>query len=181
MTKLQSATVEEQLKEMAFIEHFRELTKRTKHLKNGMLTTLSASGRIHSAPMRTFAIEDDYLIWMFASKDSESVKNIILNGDCMLNYADQETFLYVSINAHGEISTSTAEIDRLWKDKYTSWFPYGKTDPNLCMIKLSPERAEYWDNPDNGISQIFSIVKNVLKGEAPTEGENKVLNFGEGK
>lgn len=177
MTRLKSSTIEDQLKEIEFIEKFRELNGRTKHLTNGMLCTQNTLHELHSAPMRTFQVEEDGLIWIFASKQSQSVLNIADVPDCLLNYADEETFLFTAINAHAEISTDQADIDRFWKDKYTNWFPYGKSDPNLCMIKLRPQRAEYWDNPDMTISQIFSIVKNTLKGEAPSEGDNKVLNF----
>ncbi len=70
MTKLTATTVKGQLEEIEFIKKARELSDKIGHIKIAMLTTSDAAGKLESRPMYTFEIEDDGLIWMFASKDS---------------------------------------------------------------------------------------------------------------
>ncbi|WP_374163908.1 pyridoxamine 5'-phosphate oxidase family protein [Arcticibacter sp. MXS-1] len=177
MTKLTSPTVQGQLEEIELIKKNRELSSKVGEIKIAMLTTLGEDGKMQSRPMYTFKIEDDGIIWMFASKDSRKVSNIALNPQVILNYSQPDTDLYITINATAAVADDPVKIEQLWSDRYKAWFPYGKTDPNLCLLKIVPEEAEYWDTPDLLVSQIVSLVKNTLGGNPYVEGENKKINF----
>ncbi|KAA8485330.1 general stress protein 26 [Arcticibacter tournemirensis] len=177
MTKLTATTVKGQLEEIEFIKKVRELSDKIGHIKIAMLTTSDAAGKLESRPMYTFEIEDDGLIWMFASKDSRKVSNIEANPQVVLNYSQPDTDLYITVNGTATVTTDPVKIEQLWSDRYQVWFPYGKTDPNLCLLKIVPEEAEYWDTPDLLVSQIISLVKNTLAGNPHVEGENKKIEF----
>ncbi|PWG78521.1 general stress protein [Pararcticibacter amylolyticus] len=177
MTKLTAPTVEGQLEEIEFIKKARELAGKIGEIKIAMLTTTDAAGKLQSRPMYTFKIEDDGIIWMFASKDSQKVSNITANPQVLLNYSQPDTDLYIVVRGTAMISDDPVKIEELWSDRYKAWFPYGKTDPNLCLLKISPDEAEYWDTPDLLVSQIISLVKNTLSGKPYLEGENKKINF----
>lgn len=177
MTKLTAPTVKGQLEEIDFIKKARELSAKIGDIKIAMLSTLDSSGKLHSRPMYTFKIEDDGIIWMFASKASKKVTDLSLNPSVLLNYSNPDSDLYIAVNGTASVVTDLVKIEQLWSDRLKAWFPGGKTDPNICLLKILPEEAEYWDTPDLLVSQIISLVKNTLTGNPHVEGENKKINF----
>lgn len=177
METLQGATVQEQLQEIEHIKKSRELAAKLKDIKIAMLTTQTSDGKSHSRPMYTFALKDDGVIWLFISKDSKKLEEIKVNPNVLLNYSNPQHDLYITINGKAEISEDTSKIEELWSDRFKLWFPYGKSDPNLCLLKIEPQEAEYWDTPDLLLAQVITLVKNTIGGNPFTEGENKKLTF----
>ena len=177
MEQLHGHTVQEQLHEIEHIKKVRELAAKLKDIKIALLTTITAEGRPHSRPMYTFEVKDDGLIWMFISKDSRKFREIQSNPEVVLNYSNPQHDLYVTINGKAEISDNPVKIEELWSDRFKMWFPYGKTDQTLALLKITPEEAEYWDSPDLLFAQIVSLVKNTLSGNPYIEGENKKIDF----
>ena len=65
-------------------------------------------------------------------------------------------------------------IDRIWSEAWKVWFPKGKTDPSLRIIKVLAEEAEYWDSTGaQGISYAFEAAKAYIKGETPDVSEKQ--------
>ena len=61
-----------------------------------------------------------------------------------------------------------ALIERLWSEAWRVWFPGGKDDPSLCLIRVEAREAEYWDNAGTqGIKYVLEAVKAYAKGETP--------------
>ncbi|MFD2163314.1 pyridoxamine 5'-phosphate oxidase family protein [Paradesertivirga mongoliensis] len=177
METLHGATVQEQLQEIEHIKKARELASKLANIKIAMLTTITEQGKSHSRPMYTFELKDDGIIWMFISKESRKLKEIQANPDVLLNYSNPQHDLYIAVNGKAEISNDTSKIEELWSDRFKMWFPYGKEDPNLCLLKIIPQEAEYWDTPDLLITQVINLVKNTMGGNPYMEGENKTLRF----
>lgn len=177
METLQGTTVQEQLQEIEHIKKARELGSKINDVKIAMLTTTADEGKSHSSPMYTFELKDDGIIWLFIAKDSKKLQQIQANPNVLLNYSNPQNDLYVAVNGKAEITENRAKVEELWSDRFKMWFPYGKDDPNLCLLKVVPQEAEYWDTPDIFIAQVISLVKNTLSGNAYVEGENKKLTF----
>ena len=177
METLHGATVQEQLQEIEHIKKARELASKLKDIKIAMLTTLTSEGKSHSRPMYTFELKDDGIIWLFISKESRKLEEIKANPNILLNYSNPQSNIYVAVNGKAEISENTAKIEELWSDRFKGWFPYGQEDPHLCLLKIDPQEAEYWDTPDLLLTQVINLVKNTMGGNPYAEGENKKLTF----
>ncbi|WP_083257261.1 pyridoxamine 5'-phosphate oxidase family protein [Arcticibacter eurypsychrophilus] len=177
MTELKGETPQEQLEKIEFIKKARELSSRISDIKIAMLSTVNPNGSLDSRPMYTFPIKDDSLIWMFARKSAQKTIEIAQNPHVILNYSDTEKGLYITVNGLATISTDMVKVEELWSDRYKTWFPYGKTDPDLCLLRIEPDKAEYWDSPDLLIAQIISLVKNTLGGKTNEEGDHKEIKF----
>jgi general stress protein 26 len=177
METLQGATVQEQLQEIEHIKKARELASKLSDIKIAMLTTITKEGKSHSRPMYTFELKDDGIIWLFISKDSTKVQEIKENPNVLLNYSNPTHNLYVAVNGIAEISDDKSKVEELWSDRFKMWFPYGKEDPNLCLLKIVPQEAEYWDTPEMLVTQVITLVKNTIGGNPYMEGENKKLTF----
>ncbi len=81
---------------------------------------------------------------------------------------------YLSLSGSAELVSSPAKVRELWKESYRSWFPRGAEDPELVLIAVRPEEAEYWDNRGlNGVRYAFESIKAYATGSRPQvqEGE----------
>ena len=51
-----------------------------------------------------------------------------------------------------------------------AWFPEGKDDPNLCLIKVKTDEAHYWDADSTKMVEVLKIVTSVITGKHLGEG-----------
>lgn len=117
-----------------------------KDIKIAMLTTLDESGRMHSRPMMTQQTNFDGDLWFFTSVRSHKTLEVDWNRQVHLNYALPEKNKYVSITGTGEIVRSKQKAEELWNDVYRSWFPKGLSDPDLVLLRVEVDEAEYWES-----------------------------------
>eukprot|EP01118_Nematostelium_gracile_P004872 TRINITY_DN157_c0_g3_i2.p1 TRINITY_DN157_c0_g3~~TRINITY_DN157_c0_g3_i2.p1 ORF type:complete len:165 (-),score=56.81 TRINITY_DN157_c0_g3_i2:39-533(-) len=131
----------------------------------GMFTTLARDGKIRSRPMQLLQLDSQHNIWMVTGKDSEKVYELQKDSraDLILQSSDQ----WMSVSGTVRFSEDTKKIDELWNEHLQVYFPGGKTDPNILLIKLETDEAEYWDKGNLGkkISYAFAAGKAYLKGE----------------
>ena len=46
-----------------------------------------------------------------------------------------------------------------------AWFQEGKDDPNLSLIKVTPENAYYWEPKHNKMVTLFKMASSAVTGE----------------
>jgi general stress protein 26 len=75
-------------------------------------------------------------------------------------FADTSGQKYVSISGKAQISSDRKKIEELWSIPAKVWW-HSPNDPNIRVITVTPEDAEYWDAPGNVISNLrvaFAVV-----------------------
>ena len=80
----------------------------------------------------------------------------------------------MSIDGIASISRDRQRIDELWKEPFRVWFPGGKDDPNISLIAVRPQFAEYWDSKGwKKVSYLFKAAEAYATGKTPgiKEGE----------
>ncbi|ESQ78526.1 pyridoxamine 5'-phosphate oxidase family protein [Asticcacaulis sp. YBE204] len=158
--------------------HGREARERIwsliKDIKVSMLATYTAAGVLHARPMQQQKIETNRafegVLWFFTGADTGKVDEIEANPAALLTYADTDGHNYVSLNGTITISRDRAKIDELWSDVDKAWFPKGKDDPNLILLRFEAADAEFWDSP-GAIATGVSYIKALLTGEQATPGD----------
>ncbi len=151
-----------------------------KDIKFAMMVTLDTDGQMYSRPMaaqQKDSTDSRNELWYFTSKDSPKVAEIKANSAMLVSYSDPDSNNYVSLSGTSEIVTDKSRIDELWSEALTVWFPKGKDDPNICLIKFKPETAEYWDAPSSKFVHAYGYVKAKLTGEQPEAGENRKVRL----
>ena len=54
----------------------------------------------------------------------------------------------------------------------------GPTDPNLALLVVKLQHAEYWDVEESKMVQMFKMAKAAVTGNPPTGlGEHKEMNL----
>src|SRR5215208_5457450 len=84
----------------------------------------------------------------------------------------------MSISGKAQLVRDRKKIEELWKPEFKMWFPEGKDDPEIALLRISLEKAEYWDSPSSTIGYALSFVSSLVTGKEAEFGENKKLDFG---
>ncbi|MCB1467246.1 MAG: pyridoxamine 5'-phosphate oxidase family protein [Rhizobiaceae bacterium] len=141
-------------------------------VKIAMLTTLEPGGGLHTRPMANQKADPDGAIWFFTEKNGSVASNVNANPILSLGYAASGT--YVAVSGRGTMIDDREMISALWSEAAAAWFPKGKTDPNLVLLKVEPEIGEFWTFPAKPIAQAVGYVKAKLTGEKADDiGNNK--------
>ncbi len=67
-------------------------------------------------------------------------------------------------------------MEELWNPILKAWFPKGLDDPNITLLKVSVESAEYWDSTSSTIVQVAGFIKAIVTGTNADGGENEKIN-----
>lgn len=142
----------------------------------GMLTTIDG-GVLRSRPMSTQDFEFDGNLWFFTSSKNHKIEEIEKDNRVNVSYAAPDSNTYVSVSGTAEIVKDQDKIDEYWSEIHRAWFPEGKNAPDLVLLKINVEQAEYWDSPSSTIVQIAGFLKAIATGESADGGENEKINL----
>jgi general stress protein 26 len=143
-----------------------------------MLTTIDENGDLHSRPMSSNGdIDENGDLWFFTGVSSLKVSEISNAPKVNVSFADPKNQHYISITGVAELVRDRKKIEELWKPEFKMWFPKGKDDPEIALLKIHLEKAEYWDSPSSTIGFALSFVSGLVTGKQPDFGENKKLDL----
>lgn len=147
-------------------------------IRIAMMTTVDEQGHLQSRPMAALQMDEDGTIWFFTEKTAPKVAQIEQHErQVNLAFANVSDADYVSISGTADEIDDRAKIDELWNPQAKAWFPKGKDDPNLTLLRVHTRMAEYWDSNDSTMVRLFQQATAALTGTTPKMGENeKVYN-----
>jgi general stress protein 26 len=120
------------------MEILRELIK---DIDTAMLTTVTEEGLV-SRPMKTQQVEFDGDLWFFSKKETNKYEEILHDQDVNVTYAGKS---YVSVRGKAEIVEDLDKKKELWSKAYEKIIQAPYDDPNVVLIKVKAEAAEYWE------------------------------------
>jgi general stress protein 26 len=140
-----------------------------KGVKICMMTTAEPDGSLHSRPMWNQDADAEGDLWFFTKLQSPKVTEISKDRQVNLAFSDPSKEHYVSIAGVAEIVRDRARIDEKWSEPLKAWFPNGKDDPQIALIRVHPVKGEYWDAPSSTLIHAYGYVKATLTGQSPNE------------
>lgn len=159
-------------------ESLEKLREMVKDIDFCMLTTVDEDGDLHSRPMSANGeIDPNGDLWFFTGVSSHKVSEIGRSPKVNVSFADPANQQYISLTGLAELVRDRQKIEELWKPEFKMWFPEGKDDPEVSLLKISLEKAEYWDSPSSTVSYALSFVSAMITGKQPDFGENEKLDF----
>ena len=138
-------------------ESILKLREITKNIPFAMLTTLESNGQMHSRPMTPQELDEDGCIWFFAYKNSGLTFSVENEQSVNISYSSSDKNLYISISGAATVVDDTQKAKELWKPNLKTWFPEGLEDPNLVLLKVQAQCAEYWDEPTSKVVQLVDF------------------------
>lgn len=119
-----------------------------RQMKIGMLTTLEPDGSLRSRPLETVEVDREGRLWFFTEASSPKSAAIEAHDHQVnLSYADPRDEDYASISGTARVVRDGKKMRELWTPGLARWFPRGLEDPDLALLEVRVDKAEYWDEP----------------------------------
>lgn len=143
----------------------------------GMLTNITSSGNLHSRPMAMMDVDFDGDLWFFTGKTSPKVEEIKVDPRVNVAFSEPGSQNYVSLCGKARLVIDPALNEKYWKEEFKAWFPKGLEDPELALLKVEVEGAEYWDAPSSVVAHIAGFVKATLTGQPADPGDHAKVDM----
>ncbi|MBA2964110.1 MULTISPECIES: pyridoxamine 5'-phosphate oxidase family protein [Ramlibacter] len=146
-----------------------------KDIRFGMLTHRHPEGGLHAHPLTTQNKElgPKGILYFFVSRKTELGQRLRADGNVGLSYGDPNKDVWVSISGTARISEDRDAIERLFNPMAKAWFPGGATDPDLELVEVHIDHAEYWDVKESKPTQLFKMAAAAVSGKKPQLGEHR--------
>jgi general stress protein 26 len=158
-------------------DELKTLWEKVKDIKVAMLTTLDDKGQLRSRPMYTQKTEFKDYIWFFTREGAPKVAELDRNMQVNISYANPDDQVYISISGSAQVMKSKSKAEQLWNPALKAWFPKGLDDPDLALIKINVDFAEYWDPHSGKMVTLFGLMKAIFSGKEYDPGEDRKLVF----
>lgn len=158
-------------------ETIKKLGEMIEDIDFAMLTTIEKDGTLRSRPMSTQRVEFDGTLWFFTRTSAPKIEEVRRDEHVNVSYAKPEDQRYVSISGTAQVVRDRKKIEELWNPALKAWFPKGLEDPDIALLKITVEQAEYWDSPSSTMMHLFGFVKALATGQAYQPGENEKIIF----
>jgi general stress protein 26 len=129
----------------------------------------------HMQPMAAFGDRTGDAIWFFTKKDTDLVQQTGSGHDAMvcIMAKDQEFQACIHGVLHQDIDR--AKLEQFWSPYVSAWYPDGKDDPELTMVRLDPKDARVWVSKRGPIAYPLQIAKaNATHTEPDISGKADV-------
>lgn len=136
-----------------------------------MLTTRAVDGSMVSRPLQTLKLDANGELIFFTAADSHKVAELTEAPEVNLAYADPGSQRYVSVRGRARMDRDAGTIDELWSAPQKVFFPDGKDDPNLRVLRVGVRDASYWEG-GNIVEQIIDFARGMLTDSPHDIGEH---------
>jgi general stress protein 26 len=120
----------------------------------------------HAIPM-TAQVDPNanHCFWFYTSKDNR----LAAGGPAMAQFAAKDHYLFACIEGALAPENDPAVIDRYWSKEVEAWYPGGRNDPGLLMLRFDLGTAEIW-RADMSLKGVF---KQLFGGDVRSEMKGK--------
>jgi len=135
-------------------------------LKSNMTMMLGLDGVEdgHARPMTAQFEKEGGPIWFFTAKDNTIVQKLGQGNRAIATFTSKGHDLFATVQGRLSLDNDRAAIDRFWNRFVAAWYPGGKDDPKLALLRLDAEQAEIWEDA----SSLVAGLK-MLMGADPRE------------
>jgi general stress protein 26 len=131
-----------------------------------ILTTIASDG-MRSRPMHATTDRDAGCLWFITDQRGAKEDEIEAAPEVCLAFAETSSNTYLSITGKSEMRRDAAKAEALWNTEAQAWWPKGPTDPDVRVLKVMPEKAEYWDSRGNSITVALKLAIARATGDRP--------------
>lgn len=114
-----------------------------------MMVGLTGSG-MHSEPL-TVQLDEDQVdtLFFFVGKGNR----IAGGGPAMAQFVSKGQDFFACLSGKITVDNDAAMIDKLWSRQVESWFPGGRNDASLTLVRFDIDDAELWESDMSLIGQ----------------------------
>jgi len=152
-----------------------KLWSEIKNGRTGMLALADEPRRFQ--PMTAFAEPDDHTIWFFTRIDSDLARSITGADEAIFIVQSKGEDLQACLVGELDLLRDEGRIDRYWNPMVAAWFPDGKDDPKLALLRFTISGAEVWRSTTGLVGTAWQVVKANTTHQLPDVGEQVSLDL----
>src|SRR5699024_1599650 len=107
-------------------------------------------------------------VWFFVSLHGGQAE--ALRSGSQVNLAVSDAGSWLSVAGEAGFVEDRALVEQLWNDRAESYFPGGTDDPDLGLLRVSGESAQFWGMPGGKVAGLAQIIKAKATGEQAPGG-----------
>ncbi|MCM2281635.1 MAG: pyridoxamine 5'-phosphate oxidase family protein [Bdellovibrionaceae bacterium] len=158
-------------------ENIKRLGERIQDADAAMFTTVDPDGALRSRPMASLKTPFNGELWFFTHRRAGKSESIQNDKHVNVAYVDPKRQTYVSISGRADLVEDAEKRGQLWTPELGTWFPEGLQDPDLSLIRVRVESAEYWDSPATTFVHLVGFNPEKPNEARPSTGSNERLEF----
>ena len=158
-------TRSEEEKDLTGKEALDKMKELVEHNSICMFTSNVGETPLQTRPMTTQEVDDEGNFWFLSPKDSHKNYEIRSDARVQLLFANTSASEYLTVYGTATIINDRKKIEELWSPMAKAWFQQGKDDPNLSLIKVSPEHAYYWEPKQNKMVTLMKMAASAVSGQ----------------
>ncbi len=121
-----------------------------------------SNGNQHSEPL-TAQLDEDQVdrLYFFVGKDNR----LSGGGAAMAQFVSKGHDYFACLSGKVAVDNDPAMIDKLWSKQVEAWFPEGKSDPNLALLRFDIADAELWESDVSLSGRLKMILGGTIDAE----------------
>jgi len=127
--------------------------------------------KVRARPMSVYLEHASNAIFFLTDARRHNDDEIAGNPNVNVSFADAAEQKYVSVTGTAVVSNDRAKIKQLFSTPAKAWWDSAE-DPNIRVIRITPDDAEFWDTPGSVISYV-KMAAAAMTGSRPDIGENR--------
>jgi len=126
----------------------------------------------HAQPMTAYREEETGTIWFFTRDDTDLAKDAAVGSgqSAMFHYGSKDQSVWACIHGNLSIHYDRAVIDRHWNPVLAAWYPDGKEDAHLTLMKFDADEGRVWVSDKGALGFGYEILKANLTKTIPDAG-----------
>jgi general stress protein 26 len=127
--------------------------------------------KLRARPMSAYLDRDSNAVYFLTDARRHKDEEIARNPSVNLAFANASDQKYVSVTGTAIVSNDRAKIKQLFSTPAKAWWDSAE-DPNIRVLKVTPDDAEFWDSPGSVISYV-TMAAAAMTGTRPDLGDNR--------
>lgn len=142
-----------------------------------LITNEQNAENLSGRPMSISKIDDDGTLWFFTRASSYKVDEIEESKKVSIAITNESSNNYLMIHGSASLVDDKTKMKELWSTILKAWFPLGLEDPDMILIKVTPNEVNYWDGTSSKMVVLFNMLKAIVTGKEYAEGEHGKINL----
>ncbi|NAZ37112.1 pyridoxamine 5'-phosphate oxidase family protein [Rubellimicrobium sp. CFH 75288] len=131
-----------------------------KALRSDMTVMLGLDKETEQRPMtaQLASDEDRGPIWFFSAKDHDLNRRLEGATPATFTFVSKGHDLWATVSGTLVEDMNRAMIDKLWNPHVAAWYPGGKEDPSLSLLRFDPASAKIWKDGSSLMAGLLSLL-----------------------
>jgi general stress protein 26 len=154
-------------------QNVEKLIEMVKNVRICMLITNEKNAEnVSGRPMSISKVDDNGTMWFFSKASSYKIDEIEEDKKVSIAITNESNNNYLMIHGTATLVNDKTKIKELWNAIMKAWFPLGLDDPDMTLIKVTPNEVNYWDSSSSKMVVLFNTLKAIVTGKEYEQGEH---------